>query len=304
MIVSVSRRTDIPAFYSDWFFNRVKAGFVDVINPFNAKQANRISLDKDNVECFVFWTKNPKPMLNKLDLLDGFNYYFQFTLNSYGKDLEPNVPIKSKELIDTFINLSKMIGKEKVIWRYDPIILTDKYTIDYHIKYFELLAEKLHNYTEKCVISFLDLYKKTERNLKNIILDELTADKMDYIACEFSRICKKYNLKLATCCEQIELSKYDIIHNKCIDDELIERISGKKLLNKKRDGQREACGCIKCNDIGAYNTCLHNCKYCYASYSSDLIKVNVQHHDKLSSVLVGTLSENIKIYEVKHGNEN
>ena len=140
MIISVSRRTDIPAFYNEWFYNRIKEGYVDVVNPFNAKQANRVSLKKEDVECFVFWTKNPKDFMKRLDELDGYNYYFQYTLNSYGKDIECNVPSKSDELIDNFINLSKKIGKEKVIWRYDPIILTDKYTIDYHIKYWVLLV--------------------------------------------------------------------------------------------------------------------------------------------------------------------
>ena len=296
MIISVSRRTDIPAFYSEWFYNRIKEGYVDVVNPFNAKQANRVSLKKEDVECFVFWTKNPKDFMKRLDELDGYNYYFQYTLNSYGKDIECNVPSKSDELIDNFINLSKKIGKEKVIWRYDPIILTDKYTIDYHIKYFEKLVVILHKYTEKCVISFLDLYKKTERNFKNIKLEDLTFDKMDLIAKEFSIICNKYGLKLATCCEDIKLEKYGIIHNKCIDDELIERITNKKLSSIKRDAQRKACGCVKCVDIGVYNTCLHNCLYCYANFNKEIRVRNIKNHDQSSSVLIGKLNNDIKIY--------
>ena len=296
MIVSVSRRTDIPAFYSDWFYNRLTDGYVDVINPFNAKQANRISLKKEDVECFVFWTKNPKRFMERLNELDGYNYYFQFTLNSYGKDIEPNVPCKSDELIEIFIKLSKKIGKEKLIWRYDPIILTDKYTIGYHIKYFEKLVERLHEYTEKCVISFLDLYKKSERNLRGINLTELTEDVMDTISREFSNICKKYGLVLATCCEAIDLEKYDIKHNKCIDDELIENITGNKVLNNKRDKQRTHCGCIKCSDIGAYNTCMHGCLYCYASYNQRVIESNYKKHNVNSSILIGEISKDIKIY--------
>ena len=296
MILSVSRRTDIPAFYADWFLNRIKEGSVDVLNPFNTKQVNRINLDPQNVECIVFWTKNPKPLMKRLDELSQYHYYFQFTLNSYSKDLEPLVPSKSGELIDTFISLSKKIGKEKVIWRYDPIILTNKYTIDYHITYFEKLAEKLHNHTEKCVISFLDLYKKTEINLKGVNIQELTPEIMDMIAEEFSKICKKYNIKLATCCEQIDLEKYDIEHNKCIDDELIKRITAKEVKKNKRDNQREACGCIKCVDIGAYNTCLHNCKYCYASYSNEQIKENIKKHNVNSSLLIGEITRDMKIY--------
>lgn len=296
MIVSVSRRTDIPAFYSDWFYNRIKEGYVDVLNPFNTKQANRIMLTKDNVECFVFWTKNPKPMMKRLNELNGYNYYFQFTLNSYSTDLEPNVPNKSKELIATFIELSNMIGKEKVIWRYDPIILTDKYTLEWHVKYFRLLAEKLHNHTEKCVISFLDLYKKTTSNMKNIKLTPITTYEMNYLAEKFSEICQEYGLVLATCCEEIDLEKYGIKHNKCIDDELIERISGKKVLNTKRDNQRSSCGCIKCSDIGVYNTCQHNCRYCYASFNNHVISENVKKHDENSSLLLGRLEEDVKLY--------
>lgn len=296
MIVSVSRRTDIPAFYTDWFLNRIKEGYVDVLNPFNNKQANRISLKKENVECFVFWTKNPRPLLDRIDELDGYNYYFQFTLNSYGKDIEPNVPSKADEVINTFIELSKKIGKEKVIWRYDPILITEKYTIEYHIKYFEKLAKKLHNYTNKCVISFLDLYKKTEKNMKHIKLEELLIEKMNIIAEEFSKICKKYNLELATCCEAIELEKYDIKHNKCIDDKLIEKLFNIELENKKRDKQRELCGCIKCSDIGAYNTCLHNCVYCYANFNKDQSEINSSKNDINSSTLIGKISDDVKIY--------
>ena len=234
--------------------------------------------------------------MKRLDEIKDYNYYFQFTLTSYGADLETNVPNKSSELIDTFISLSKKIGKEKVIWRYDPIILTDKYDIDYHVKYFDKLAELLHEYTEKCVISFLDLYKKTEKNLKGIQFHEITNEKMEIIAELFSKICKKYGLRLATCCEEINLQEYGIEHNKCIDDELIKRISGRDVLNSKRDAQRKACGCIKCVDIGAYNTCLHHCRYCYASYNEEQIRDNIRDHDENSTLLIGKLNKDVKLY--------
>lgn len=295
MVISVSRRTDIPAFYSEWFLNRIKEEYVDVINPFNTKQANRISLKKEDVDCFVFWTKNPKPLLSRINELDGYNYYFQYTVNSYGKDMEPNVPSKSKELIDTFIELSNRIGKEKVIWRYDPIVLTDKYDINWHIKYFGELAERLHQYTTKCVISFVDLYVKTKRNTKELNIAEITETDMDYIAMKFSEICKKYNLELATCCEKIDLEKYGIIHNSCIDGKLIEKLFNIKVDNQ-RDNQRMDCGCIKCHDIGAYNTCLHKCKYCYATFNNDLVDKNIKKHNPNSSLLIGVLDDKIKVY--------
>ena len=298
MVISVSRRTDIPAFYTEWFLNRIKAGYVDVINPFNTKQANRISLKKEDVDCFVFWTKNPRPLLNRIDELNGYNYYFQYTINSYGTDMEPNVPSKSDELIDTFIELSKKIGKEKIIWRYDPIIFTNKYNKEWHVKYFEKLAEKLSGYTTKCVFSFVDLYAKTKRNTKGLDIIEMTEDDMNYIAFEFSKIARKYNLELATCCEAIDLEKYGIKHNSCIDGELIKKLF-KIVVSDKRDAQREHCGCIKCNDIGAYNTCKHQCKYCYATFNNDAVIENAKLHNPNSSLLVGELTDDVKVYPVK-----
>ena len=295
MIISASRRTDIPAFYSEWFLNRIKEGFVDVLNPFNPKQANRISLKKDDVTCIVFWTKDVSPILEKIDQLEGYNYYFQYTLNGYGKDVEANVPQNYKKRIDTFIALSNKIGKNKVVWRYDPILINEKYTIDGHIRCFEILAKELSNYTNKCVFSFLDMYNKTIKNTKGLGIIDITEKDMDYIASELSKIAKKYNIELATCCEKIDLEKYGIKHNSCIDGKLIKELFDLDV-DDKLDKQREYCGCLKCHDIGAYNTCLHQCKYCYASYNYGFIKKNVKMHNPNSSVLVGEIHDDVKIY--------
>ena len=166
MILSVSRRTDIPAFYSDWFFNRIREGFVYVRNPMNIHKISKIKLSPDVIDCIVFWSKNPCPMLSRLDELQPYMYYFQFTINPYDMKLEQNVPTKNG-IIETFRVLSDKIGPERVIWRYDPIILTDSISMNYHVKYFEELAKRLQGYTYTCVISFLDLYKKTERNISD-----------------------------------------------------------------------------------------------------------------------------------------
>ena len=166
MILSASRRTDIPSFYSEWFYNRIKEGYVCVRNPMNIHQISRISLSPDVVDGIVFWTKNPTSMLERIHELDEYTYYFQFTLNSYGKDVERNVPSKNDVIIPTFQRLSSIIGKERVVWRYDPIIINDFYTLDYHKKYFKILCSKLSKYTEKCTVSFVDLYKNTTRNTK------------------------------------------------------------------------------------------------------------------------------------------
>ena len=296
-VISASRRTDIPAFYSDWFLNRIKEGYVDVINPFNTKQANRLSLSKKDVDCIVFWTKNPQPLLEKIDKLDGYRYYFQFTVNGYGKEAEPGVPDLDM-IAETFINLSDKIGKEKVIWRYDPIIITPEFTVNWHCKHFSEIAEMLHNYTEKCVFSFADMYARTKRNCKDLSLRDITAEEIETIASSFSDTCHRYNLEISTCCEAADLQKYGITHNRCIDDVLIKRLFGVSV-DSKKDAQREHCGCVKCTDIGAYNTCLHRCKYCYATFNHDRVVDNVKGHDPSSSILIGKLADDVKIYPKK-----
>lgn len=298
MILSASRRTDIPAFYSEWFFNRIKEGFVLVRNPFNTKQISKINLSPEVIDCIVFWTKNPKKMIKRLEEIKEYNYYFQFTLNSYDKTLEKNVPEK-KYLINTFIELSKKVSKNRVIWRYDPIILTDKFTKEYHYKWFEYLVKRLSPYTNKCVISFLDLYKKTERNLKEINILPLNKDDMFDFAKEFSKIASKYNLIIETCSEEIELSKFNINHGKCIDDTLISDIIGERLFIDKDPTQREVCGCVKSIDIGAYNTCNHNCLYCYANFNREIVEKNLLKHNKKSPLLFGELDGDEKITDRK-----
>ncbi|MEI3016411.1 MAG: DUF1848 domain-containing protein [Oscillospiraceae bacterium] len=238
MIISASRRTDIPAFYSEWFFNRIKDGYVLVRNPMNIHQVSRIKLTPDVVDCIVFWTKNPRPMLSRLDELKDFKFYFQFTLNSYSTDVEPNVPSKGREVIDTFIELSERIGPERIIWRYDPIIITEKYSIEYHATYFEKLAETLNGKFHRCVISFVDEYKKNAKNFRNNGLRELDMNQMVKIAQRFSEIAERYNFKIYSCAEQIDLSNYGIEHNSCIDKELIEHSCRRKAQSQK--GQHPA----------------------------------------------------------------
>ena len=167
MILSVSRRTDIPNYYSQWFYNRIKEGFVYVRNPMNTHQVSRIEITPDVVDCIVFWTKNPEPMMERLEELSAYHYYFQFTLTGYGRDMEPGIPHKREKMIPVFQALSDRIGKEKVIWRYDPIIFSQRYTPEYHLKAFEQIAMALKGFTEKCVISFVDEYAKNRKNTRN-----------------------------------------------------------------------------------------------------------------------------------------
>lgn len=298
MILSVSRRTDIPAFYSKWFFNRIKEGFVYVRNPMNIHQVSRIELNPELIDCIVFWSKNPKPMLPHLDLLKDFMYYFQFTVNPYDIRLEQNVPTKSS-IIDTFKELSDKIGPERVIWRYDPIILTDTITMDYHIKYFNELAKRLQGKTKTCVISFVDLYKKTERNLKDAIIREMTQNEMLILAGRLAEIASTYNMTIQSCAEAIELESVGIHHGHCIDNVLIEDLLGVRLVVGKDKNQRPECGCVQSIDIGEYNTCSHMCKYCYANFNKEKVQEKSHHHNPDSPLLIGNVGPDDKVADRK-----
>ena len=298
MILSVSRRTDIPAFYSEWFYNRIKEGYVYVRNPMNIHQVSKINLSPDVIDCIVFWSKNPRPMLRRLDELKDYLYYFQFTINPYSIGLEVNVPTKNS-IIDTFKELSSKIGPDRVIWRYDPIIITDKVTIEYHIKYFEEIARRLSGYTKTCVISFLDLYKKTERNLQNTYARELYQNEMLTIATALVRVATQYGITIQSCAEKIELDSIGIKHGHCIDNVLIEDLLGVKLIVSKDKNQRPECGCVQSIDIGEYNTCSHNCKYCYANFNGQAVQDKVKRHNPNSPLLIGDLLPSDKVSERK-----
>lgn len=297
MILSVSRRTDIPNYYSEWFFNRLKEGYVLVRNPMNIHQVSKISISPAIVDCIVFWTKNPAPMLEHLHELDNYHYYFQFTVNSYGTDIEPNVPQKSSSVINTFQKLSEKIGPDRVIWRYDPILINDYYTIDYHTKYFAELARRLQGYTKKCTFSFIDFYEKIENNAKNLSFKPLSKGDKSILAKNLSETASFWGLKIDTCSEDIDLSALNISHATCIDNHLIEDITGYRLTAEKDKGQRPACGCVSSVDIGMYNTCLNGCKYCYANYSMNTVANTIKKHDKHSPLLYGQLTSEDKITE-------
>lgn len=299
MIISASRRTDIPAFYSDWFLERIREGFVLVRNPLNIHQVSKIRLTPDVVDFIVFWTKNPEPLINNLDKLQDYHYYFQFTLNSYSSDIEEFVPNKGKYIISTFKKLSDKIGKEKVIWRYDPIFINSKYNTEYHIENFEKLAKQLSDYTEKCTISFIDLYKKTEKNLKDTNIIQLNEENIRNISKNLISIAQTYNLKMDTCAEKIDLSDLGIERAHCIDAKLMERLTNYKYCLNKDKNQRKECGCVESIDIGAYNTCQNGCKYCYANYNKTISNNKYLKLDNSSQLLCDSIKNNDKIFEKK-----
>lgn len=216
MVISASRRTDIPCYYGEWFANRIKEGFLYVRNPMNPHQVSRINLSPDQVDCIVFWTKNPANIMEYLEAFQDYMYYFQFTLTGYGRDVEPNLPDKKKELIPAFQALSERIGKERVIWRYDPILVNGRYTMEYHLKAFEKIAASLAGYTEKAVISFVDFYGKTQRNMRKLAIRDITKDEMASLASGLARIASRYHLAMETCAEEIDLQSQGIRHGSCI----------------------------------------------------------------------------------------
>jgi DNA repair photolyase len=298
MIISASRRTDIPSYYSDWFFNRIKEGFVLVRNPMNFHQISKISLAPEVVDGIVFWTKNPLPMLNRLDELKDYMYYFQFTLTSYGKDVEQNIPLKNDSIIETFKALSEKIGADRVIWRYDPILISKKYSFEYHVRYFEKLAEELHRYTRKVTISFIDDdYRGVKSNIKELALQNFPPETQRELSSQISAISHHYGLQIDTCAEHIDLGEYGIKHARCIDDRLFEQLLGCRLKIDKDKNQRLECGCISSIDIGMYNTCLNGCRYCYANYSKGTVEGNFALHDPFSPLLCGAIGCDDKINE-------
>lgn len=290
MIISVSRRTDIPAFYAYWFYNRLRAGYVLVRNPMNLHSVSKVRLTADVVDAFVFWTKNPLPMARRLDELAVYPYYFQFTLTGYGADIEPGVPDKRHVLVPAFKDLAARLGKKRVIWRYDPIFFSAKYTPEYHLACFEALAAELNNSTERCVISFMDSYRNTKRNALQLNSVETGGEELYAFAGQLAKIAAKYRLKLQTCAESMDLTAFGITSSACIDKALLEDIGGFKLDVKKDANQRAECCCAASIDIGAYNTCPGGCLYCYANYNAPLVQTNIAAHDKTSLLLFGTLT--------------
>ena len=286
-------------YYSEWFLKRIKAGYVYVRNPMNPHQVSQINLSPEVVDGIVFWTKNSTPMLDRLVELNNYMYYFQFTLNSYGVDVEENIPNKSKVVIPAFQRLSDSIGPDRVIWRYDPIFLSKVYTVDYHIRYFEELAKRLSPYTKKCTISFLDLYRNTEKNIAILAPDELSMERQTQLAKTIAEIAHSYGLRIDTCAEEIDLSQYGIEHAKCIDDRLFSQLLQCPLEIKKDKNQRLGCGCVESVDIGAYNTCRNGCKYCYANYSGKAVCMNSRNHNPDSPLLIEQIGSDDEIKERK-----
>ncbi|WP_199248049.1 DUF1848 domain-containing protein [[Phormidium] sp. ETS-05] len=297
MIISASRRTDIPAFYPKWFMNRIRAGYCVVPNPFNPHQKQRIDLTPENVDAIVFWTRNPKPLFPYLPELDrlGYKYYFNFTLMNNPGFLDVN-QLPFHIAIKTFHELSNQICKTRVIWRYDPIVFSQKTDVCFHLEQYDYIGQKLYAYTTRSVISFMDRYAKNNRRLKQIEQEQnIKFDNFEDIPEVFSnflpslaKLAEKYNLELFSCAEPCQLlAEYGIKPGKCIDDDYIKQVFDIEVTHKKDASQREACGCVKSQDIGIYDTCLFGCQYCYATTSFDKARENHRQHHPDSPSLLG-----------------
>ena len=297
MLLSVSRRTDIPAFFSDWFFTRIAEGFVLVRNPMNHRQVACISLSPEVIDGIVFWTKNPAPMLGRLNALRAYPYYFHVTVTPYGQDIEQGLPGKESDIIPALQKLSGMTSPERVIWRYDPVLLNAKYTVDFHINAFERMASLLEGYVEKCVFGFVDDYKNVRRHAADLGIRPMPDDVKNMLAGAFADSAWRHGITLCTCCEELDGSPYGIESSACIDAALFERIAGYKLATKKDPNQRPECQCAVSIDIGLYNTCSNGCLYCYANYNEKLVAGQMQRHDSTSPLLVGHVEAEDKVYD-------
>ncbi len=293
MIISASRRTDIPAFYAEWMVHRLSEGYCTVPNPLNRNQVSRISLRPEDVDAIVFWTRNPRPLMPYLEELDvrGYRYYFQFTLLGYPREIDHKSPAVATA-IQAFHELSQRIGPRRVIWRYDPIVVTGITSPAFHRENFRRIAESLRGRTHRSVVSIVDMYRKTASRMR--VLDGTPAavrphdmgDTQSLMA-DLAELARANGMDIVSCAEQIDLRPFGIRPGKCVDDEVIAEAFGVDIPGKKDPAQRAACGCVVSRDIGMYESCLYGCQYCYATKSFDLARLNFEVHDPRSPSLLG-----------------
>ena len=284
MILFASGRTDIPAFYSKWFINRVKAGFVDVRNPFNQNLVSRINFS--DVDLIMFCSKNPLPMIDKLKMLK-VPVLFHVTITPYSKDVEPNIPDK-RLIIEGVKKLSLVLGIDNVVLRYDPIFLSDKYNVDYHIRAFDKLCKNLNGYVNKIIVSFMDEYKNVRSNKNILKYRAFTREDYKKIGEAFSKSAMDNGMSVQTCFEDNDLTEYGFVKGECLSHELAYILTGKKFKSSNVRKEKK-CECVQMVDIGDYNSCMHMCKYCYANYDEKAVSSNFERHDDNSSLLIGSV---------------
>ena len=284
MILHTGMRTDIPAFYTPWFLNRLREGFVLVRNPFDPSAVTRYRLEPSVVDLLCFCTKNPAPMLPHLAALDPFGQYWFVTITPYGRDIEPNVPPK-EQVLESFLRLSEKLGPHRVAWRYDPILLDETYTLQRHLDDFTRMAETLKGATDACIISFVDLYEKVKRNFPT--LKPVGPEERLLLAGRMAEIAGSCGMQLRPCGEGSELAAVGADTSGCMTIPIFEKALGERLRVPRYQPQRKECACYLGSDIGAYHSCIHLCRYCYANDDAALARYNHRRHDPSSPFLIG-----------------
>ena len=296
MIINTGQRTDIPAFYAQWFANRLEAGFVLVRNPYNPKSVTRYRLSPEVVDVIGFCTKNPEPMLAHMELLKPYGQFWYVTITPYGREIEPHVPDK-RRVMDSFRRLSGIVGVDSIGWRYDPVFISDVYSVERHIGAFTRMAEALQGYTRIAVISFIDLYEKTRRNFpeaKGVLTEErLTLGKA------FVDIGRQYGMTVYPCAEGDELARFGADCGGCMTVRMYERAIHGRLKVPAKPAARKECACFLGGDIGAYHSCGHLCRYCYANYDEKTVRRNMLAHDPASPLLIGQLMPDDRVRDAK-----
>jgi hypothetical protein len=303
LIISASRRTDIPAFFAPWFINRIRAGFCTVPNPFNNKHVSTVSLLVEDVEVIVIWTRNPRPLFPYLGELTqrGYKFYFQYTILDNPHPIDPGSP-PLKSSIQTFKELSNLIGSDRVIWRYDPIVFSSQTNISFHVKAYEKISSALSGFTHRSVISIMDRYAKADNRLKQLFgqgyqlmsAQDVQASLYQLVP-SLVQIASRSQMEIVSCAEQIDLSVFGVRAGKCIDDNYIQKVFGLVVESKKDSSQRKECGCVVSKDIGMYDSCLFGCQYCYATHSFNRARLNHEGHDPQSPSLLGRYEPDLQV---------
>ncbi|MDR1221848.1 MAG: DUF1848 domain-containing protein [Tannerella sp.] len=287
MILNISGRTDIVNHYPDWLFRRFEEGYVLSRNSLFPNSVTRYELTPDKIDCLIFGSKNYTPVIDRIsEIAARFNTYFYYTITAYGKDIEPGVPDIDAS-INTLLKLSEIVGFQRIAWRYDPVLLTKDYTVKRHFETFEYMARRLAGHIDRCIFSFVEMYKKHETNLPELI--PLKIGEPDEIARGLGKISGKYGVTLQTCGSDENYARYGIITSSCVTLDILGRSNCLQFRNLKHRGFRKGCHCIESRDIGALNSCLNGCKYCYANKNAQLPRENYKLHDKDSPLLIGHL---------------
>ena len=289
MILNTGARTDTAQYFSTWLLKRFKEGFVCTRNPLFPNKVTKYVLSPDKIDCVLFCSKNYAPILPRLrEITDKYRTYFHYTITAYGKDIEPGVPSVGESMA-TLVELEKIVGREKISWRYDPVLLTKEYTVGRILDTFACMAEKLAPHIDRCIFSFVEMYKKLEINMPELI--PMTQAEQERIAEGLGKIAAKYGIWLQTCGTNGDWSRYGIHSSGCATLEILGKANGCAFRDVRHKGLRDGCHCIESRDVGAYDTCLNGCKYCYANQSPKKARVNFRLHDPDSPLLLGHLKE-------------